>query len=103
MTVQVTTIMRPKTGHLKEALDFCRESARLTAEAGGKTRLYTSIAAGPSSGELIAVSEFDSMEHFGKMIDKGPPKSIIEHIRAGDDAPVELVSMNLGMEVPEKF
>lgn len=101
MSVQVTTILRPRNGKLQDAVRFCKESAKVTGAAGGKTRLYSALAAGRGTGELVAVTEFENMEQYGKMIDKGPPKEIIEQIRSGDSSPVELVSMNLGVEIPE--
>ena len=102
MTVQITTIMKPKRGQIAEAVKFCHDAGKMIEQNGGKFRLFTAMAAGHASGELIGVSEWETMEEYGRLMDKGPPQAVIGRLSSGEEPPVELVSINIGMEVPDR-
>ena len=40
-----------------------------------------------------------SMEAYGKMVDSGPPGEVLSRLDKTGDAPVELVSLNIGLEI----
>ena len=102
MTVQVTTIMRPKPGHISEAVEFCHKAGEMIEANGGRFRLFSAMAAGPGSGDLIGISEWNTMEEYGRLMDKGPPQAVLERMSRGEESPLELISINIGMEVPKR-
>lgn len=93
---------RPRPGRWEDVLTFARAAFDLCDEHGAVgCRLFEMNHAGPMSGTLCAVMEYDSMREYGEAGDRWradePTRRLVDAMRS--DSPFEPVSSGLFTEV----